>query len=144
MFLSFWTDRSEQTVQNQIRLLLEEGSDQKLHVHCLQFRLHLLDALSTVKPSCLNFRMITANFSGVQIFRSFTVVYFCNIQIFFSSYNMRYSPWWEDVDFWSPVCWFRLYYVKADSSRAVVSYWRKYWLIPQEACPGRVWIRTWP
>ena len=41
MFLSFRTDRSGQTVQTQIRLLLE--SDQGLH--CLQFPLHLLDAL---------------------------------------------------------------------------------------------------
>ena len=39
----FRTDRSEQTVQTQIRLLLEEPSDQCLH--CLQFRLHLSDAL---------------------------------------------------------------------------------------------------
>ena len=36
----FWTDRSEQT---QIRLLLEEQSDQDLH--CLPFRLHRLDSL---------------------------------------------------------------------------------------------------
>ena len=43
MILSFWTDRSEQTVQTQIRLLLEEQSD--LGLHCLQFRLHLLGAL---------------------------------------------------------------------------------------------------
>ena len=43
LFLSFWTDRSGQTVQTQIRLLLEEQSDQGLH--CLQFPLHLLDAL---------------------------------------------------------------------------------------------------
>ena len=43
MILSFRTDRSEQTVQTQIRLLLEEQSDQGLH--CLQFRLHLLDSL---------------------------------------------------------------------------------------------------
>ena len=42
-FLSFRTDRSGQTVQTQIRLLLEERSDQGLH--CLQFPLHLLDAL---------------------------------------------------------------------------------------------------
>ena len=39
----FRTDRSGQTVQTQIRLLLEEHSDQGLH--CLQFPLHLLDAL---------------------------------------------------------------------------------------------------
>ena len=31
MTLSFWTDRSRQTVQTQIRLLLEEQSDQGLH-----------------------------------------------------------------------------------------------------------------
>ena len=43
MILSFRTDRSGQTVQTQIRLLLEEQSDQGLH--CLQFRLHLLGAL---------------------------------------------------------------------------------------------------
>ena len=43
MILSFRTDRSGQTVQTQIRLLLEEQSDQGLH--CLQFPLHLLDAL---------------------------------------------------------------------------------------------------
>ena len=69
--LSFRTDRSGQTVQTQIRLLLEEQSDQG--IHCLQFQLHLLGTLLFGKPSCLNFRMITANFLGVQIFRIFTV-----------------------------------------------------------------------
>ena len=43
MILSFRTDRCEQTVQTQIRLLLEEQSDQGLHY--LQFWLHLLAAL---------------------------------------------------------------------------------------------------
>ena len=43
MILSFRTDRSGQTVQTQIRLLLEEQSDQGLH--CLQFLLHVLGAL---------------------------------------------------------------------------------------------------
>ena len=43
MFLSFRTDRSGLKVQTQIRLLLEGQSDQGLH--CLQFPLHLLDAL---------------------------------------------------------------------------------------------------
>ena len=42
-FLCFRTDRSGQKVQTNIRLLLEEQSDQGLH--CLQFPLHLLDAL---------------------------------------------------------------------------------------------------
>ena len=41
--LSFRTDRPGQTVQTQIRLLLEEQSDQGLH--CLPFRLHRLDSL---------------------------------------------------------------------------------------------------
>ena len=43
MILSFRTDMPGQTVQTQIRLLLEEQSDQGLH--CLQFRLHRLDSL---------------------------------------------------------------------------------------------------
>ena len=43
MILSFQTDRPGQTVQTQIRLLLEEQSDQGLH--CLPFRLHRLDSL---------------------------------------------------------------------------------------------------
>ena len=38
---NFWTDRCEQTVQTQIRLLLEEQSDQSLH--CFLFSLHLLE-----------------------------------------------------------------------------------------------------
>ena len=43
MILSFWTNMHRQTVQTQIRLLLEEQSDQGLH--CLPFRLHRLDSL---------------------------------------------------------------------------------------------------
>ena len=43
VFLSFRTDRFGQTVQTQIRLLLEEQSDQGLHY--LPFRLHHLDSL---------------------------------------------------------------------------------------------------
>ena len=39
VILSFRADRSGQTVQTQIRLLLEEQSDQGLH--CLLFNLHL-------------------------------------------------------------------------------------------------------
>ena len=41
--VSFLTDMPGQTVQTQIRLLLEELSDQGLL--CLQFPLHLLDVL---------------------------------------------------------------------------------------------------
>ena len=72
MTLSFQTDRSGQTVQTQIRLLLEEQSDQGLH--CLSFHLHLLAKFFHGKASLLNFRMITAKFFGVRKFRSFTVV----------------------------------------------------------------------
>ena len=43
MILSFRTDMPGQTVQTQIRLLLEEQSDQGLH--CLPFRPYRLDSL---------------------------------------------------------------------------------------------------
>ena len=71
MMLSFWTDRPGQTVQTQIRLLLEEQSDQGLH--CLPFRLHRLDSYSMVEPYSSKFRVITTNVLGVRIFRKFTV-----------------------------------------------------------------------
>ena len=43
MILIFWTERSGQIVQTQIRLLLEEQSDQGLH--CLLIHLHLFDKI---------------------------------------------------------------------------------------------------
>ena len=43
MTQSFWTVRSGQTVQTQIRLLLKEQSDQGLH--CLLFHLHHFDKI---------------------------------------------------------------------------------------------------
>ena len=43
MIQSFRTDMSGQTVQTQIRLLLEEQSDQGLH--CLLFHFHLFDEI---------------------------------------------------------------------------------------------------
>ena len=43
MILNFRTDRSGQTVQTQIRLLLEEQSDQGLH--CLLFHTHVFDKI---------------------------------------------------------------------------------------------------
>ena len=54
MTVSFRTDRSEQTVETQIRLLLEEESDQgvnclweqsDLGLHCLLFHLHHFDKI---------------------------------------------------------------------------------------------------
>ena len=71
MILSFRTDRSGQTAQTQIRLLLMEQSDQGLH--CLLFSADLLDKFSMETPFCLNFRVIAAKFSGVRKFRNFTV-----------------------------------------------------------------------
>ena len=71
MTLSFRTDRSGQTVQTQIRLLLEEQSDQGLH--CLPFHIHIFDKNPLVWPRCLNFRWIRATFSSVRKFRNFTV-----------------------------------------------------------------------
>ena len=43
MILNFRTDRSGQTVQTQIRLLLEEKSDQGLR--CLLYHLHVFDKI---------------------------------------------------------------------------------------------------
>ena len=43
MILSFRTDMSGQTVQIQIRLLLEEQSD--LGLYCLLFHLHIFDEI---------------------------------------------------------------------------------------------------
>ena len=43
MIVSFQTDMPQQTVQTQIRLLLEEQSDQGQHF--LPFHLHRLDSL---------------------------------------------------------------------------------------------------
>ena len=68
MILSFRTDRPWQIVKTQIRLLLEEQSDQGLH--CLSFHLHFL----YTSHHRLNFCWITANIFGVRKFRSFTVI----------------------------------------------------------------------
>ena len=53
MLLSLRTDRSEQTVQTQIKLLLEEQSDKGLH--CSPFCLHLLDTLLYGKTTLSKF-----------------------------------------------------------------------------------------
>ena len=71
MILSFQTDRCGKTEQTQIKLLLEEQSDQDLH--CLLFHLHLFYEIPEVLPLFLNFWLITAKFSGVRKFRNFTV-----------------------------------------------------------------------
>ena len=48
-----FSDRSGQTVQTQIRLLLEEQSDQGLH--CLLFLLHLFDEIPSGLASLFDF-----------------------------------------------------------------------------------------
>ena len=53
MTLSFRTDRSGQTVQTQIRLLLEEQSDQGLH--CLLFHFHHFDKIPLRLASLFEF-----------------------------------------------------------------------------------------
>ena len=53
MILNFRTDRSGQTVQIQIRLLLEEQSDQGLH--CLPFHLHVFDKIPSGLASLFEF-----------------------------------------------------------------------------------------
>ena len=52
-----------QTVQTQIRLLLEEQSDQGLH--CLPSGCIVWTHYSMVEPHSSNFRVITTNFLGV-------------------------------------------------------------------------------
>ena len=53
MILNFRTDRSGQIVQTQIRLLLEEQSDQGLH--CLLFHLHVFDKIPSGLASLFEF-----------------------------------------------------------------------------------------
>ena len=72
MTLSFWTDRSWQTVQTQIRLLLEEQSDQGLH--CLLFHCHFLDEKPAGLASLFEFKVNYINILGVQKLRNFTVM----------------------------------------------------------------------
>ena len=62
MNISFRTNRSKQTVQTLIRLLLEEQSDQGLH--CLLLHLHLLETfllLGHPKPK----KMLIFRFVGI-------------------------------------------------------------------------------
>ena len=53
MILNFRTDRSGQIVQTQIRLLLEEQSDQGLH--CLLFHLHVFNKIPSGLASLFEF-----------------------------------------------------------------------------------------
>ena len=73
MILSFRTDRSGQTVQTQSSVI-------RVYTVCnslCTFWTHY----STVNPRCSNFRVITANFSGVRFFR------------IHSDYSARFQAW---------------------------------------------------
>ena len=72
MMWSIGTDRSEQTVQNQIRLFHKEQSDQGRL--CLLFVCIFWTQYCTVKSNYSSCRTITVIILGVPIFRIFTVV----------------------------------------------------------------------
>ena len=84
MILSFRTDMPGQTVQTQIRLLLEERSSlirvyTVCHSVCIAWTHY-----SMVKPHSSNFRVITTNFLGVRKLRIITVLSatcFCTLSI---------------------------------------------------------------
>ena len=75
--LCIGTDRSQQTVQTKIRLLLKKQSDQGLR--CLTFHQHLLGAFTQCYIKLFYFRTIVAIVCGVPNFRIFTVcfIYAC-------------------------------------------------------------------
>ena len=88
MILSFQTDRSGQTVQAQIRLLLMEQSDQGLH--CLPFSADLYwTNFSMETPFCLNFRKIAAYILGVLKFRNFRVCIIMIVCLFQIAQNIN-------------------------------------------------------
>ena len=66
IILSFWTERSGQTVQTQIRLLLKGSSLIRVYTVCNSLCIFWLH-YSKEKPSCSTFRVITANFRVSEI-----------------------------------------------------------------------------
>ena len=67
MFLHFLTDRSEQSLDPE-----QTAPDQCLH--CLPFRLHVLDSLLYGRATLFKFQDNYSSFSGVRTFRHFTVM----------------------------------------------------------------------
>ena len=67
--LNIRTARTDKTVKTQIRLLLEEQSD--LRLHCLSFYLLHSHTILQGKPKLLNIRIFSTLISGVPIFRGF-------------------------------------------------------------------------
>ena len=96
MILSFRTDRSGQKVQTQIRLLIEEQSDQGLH--CLSFRLCIVwTHYSMIEPHSSNFGVITKKNLNVRIFRKIMVCSYYVVLTFFAieegGYLWLALPW---------------------------------------------------
>ena len=79
IILSFCTDRYGQTVKTQIRLLLEEQSDQGLH--CLLFHLNLFDEIPKDLNSFLEFKVDYSKFSDVPKLRNFTVYLLIELKV---------------------------------------------------------------
>ena len=71
MILSFWTDLSGKAVQTQIRLLLEEQSDQGLH--CLLFHLHVFDKITSGLASLFELKVNYSKVPCIRKFKNFTV-----------------------------------------------------------------------
>ena len=63
------TDRTDKMMENLIRLLLEEQSDQDLH--CLSFYLLHLHIILQRKPELFDFRIFSILISSVPILRGF-------------------------------------------------------------------------
>ena len=87
MIIKVWTDRSGQTVQTQIRLLLEEQSD--LGLHYLQYCLNPLDALLYSKISFFKFKDF---YSKVFWRQKLTISIYKEDNVFIMTGNLLYGP----------------------------------------------------
>ena len=67
------SDRTEQAVHTQIRLLPKEQSDQGLHL--LPFDLYLILKITASKPKLFHCRTVTVVILGVPIFRIFSYIF---------------------------------------------------------------------
>ena len=66
-------EKSEQTMQTQIRLLLQEQSDQGLH--CLPFHLHFLDALDYIIKPKVKDSHLDCNFKCLNLYNFYNIQY---------------------------------------------------------------------
>ena len=105
-----------QTVQTQIRLLLEEQSDQGLHCTVCHSVCIVWTHYSIVEPHSSNIRVITTNVLGVRIFRKFTVdcvlhakrnPSFSRLHVHHLFFFLRHQ--WSSIKVHFTVCHFCLY-----------------------------------